>query len=158
MDRERLLKTIFIISLIYFLWIATITGVRYFFHRNIYLSFPTWCIGGTVLYAAIIIFEILIYFTSQEKEEEIKIVSEAITKVVCGNCNTIFTIKDTGVRPLKYKCPNCGFEGVLRGKSARGKILQVECDKCGNKFEIFDTGIRPLKYKCPVCHYEGVLS
>ena len=99
------------------------------------------------------------YITApREEEEEIKIVSEAIKKIVCSNCKTVFTIRDTGVRPLKYKCPNCGMEGVLRGKSVKGKRISVQCDKCGNEFEIFDTGERPLIYRCPVCHYQGEVS
>ena len=159
MDRKTLLKAIFVISLLYFIWLIMAVANETFWSYNLYLSFKTWSIIGIIAYAAFIIIEVLLYITSpKEEEEEIKIVSEAIKKIVCSNCKTVFTIRDTGVRPLKYKCPNCGMEGVLRGKSVKGKRLAIECDKCGNEFEIFDTGERPLKYKCPVCHYQGVLS
>ena len=159
MDRKTASKIIFVISLIYFLWLIVAAANNVFWKYNLYLSFKDWSIVGASLYIFFIIIEVLIYATiPQKKEEEIKIVSEAIRKVVCSNCHTVFTIRDTGVRPLKYKCPNCGMEGVLRGKSEKGKTIEVECEKCGNKFEVFDTGERPLKYKCPVCHYEGVLS
>ncbi|MCD6572786.1 MAG: hypothetical protein J7K95_01660 [Thermoplasmata archaeon] len=159
MDRKTLLKAIFVISLLYFIWLIMAVANETFWSYNLYLSFKTWSIIGIIAYAAFIIIEVLLYITApKEEEEEIKIVSEAIKKIVCSNCKTVFTIRDTGVRPLKYKCPNCGMEGVLRGKSVKGKRLAIECDKCGNEFEIFDTGERPLKYKCPVCHYQGVLS
>ena len=159
MDRKTLLKAIFVISLLYFIWLIMAVANETFWSYNLYLSFKTWSIIGMIAYAAFIIIEVLLYITApKEEEEEIKIVSEAIKKIVCSNCKTVFTIRDTGVRPLKYKCPNCGMEGVLREKSVKGKRLAIECNKCGNEFEIFDTGERPLKYKCPVCHYQGVLS
>ncbi len=159
MDRKILLKAIFVISLLYFIWLIVAAANESFWNYNLYLSFKTWSIIGIIVYAAFIVIEVLLYVTApKEEEEEIKIVSEAIKKIVCSNCKTVFTIRDTGVRPLKYKCPNCGMEGVLRGKNIKGKRLAIECDKCGSDFEIFDTGERPLKYKCPTCHYEGVLS
>ncbi|MCD6474143.1 MAG: hypothetical protein J7K47_04475 [Thermoplasmata archaeon] len=159
MDRKTTIRVIFVVSLLYFIWLILVAANDSFWSYDLYLSFKGWSIIGSVIYAAFIIIEVLLYITApREEEEEIKIVSEAIKKIVCSNCKTVFTIRDTGVRPLKYKCPNCGMEGVLRGKSVKGKRISVQCDKCGNEFEIFDTGERPLIYRCPVCHYQGEVS
>ena len=159
MDKKTILKIIMVISLLYFIWLILASTNEVFFKYNIYLSLKSWSLIGITIYSFFIAIESIIYISQpKEEEEEIKIVSEAIKKIVCSNCKTLFTIKDTGVRPLKYKCPNCGMEGVLRGKSIKGKSIKISCDKCGNEFEIFDTGERPLNYECPVCHNKGVVT
>ena len=154
---KNLLKIIVIVSLVYLAWLILVAfyeikGVE------ILLSLKYWSIIGIILYASFLFIEFLIYMTPPAKREEIKIVSEALKKVMCSDCKTIFLISDTGVRPLRYTCPNCGKEGVLRGKTVEGKARKIVCENCNVEFEIFDTGERPLSYSCPNCHFEGVVS
>jgi len=158
MGKKIVLKVIFVASLLYFIWLIMAAVNESFLKYNMYFSIKTWSIIGIALYLIFILIEAIFYLSQPHEEKEVKIVTEAIKKVVCSNCKTTFTIKDTGVRPLKYTCPNCGMEGVLRGKNLKGKKMNVLCEKCHNEFEIFDTGERPLAYECPVCHYKGVLS
>lgn len=35
-------------------------------------------------------------------------------KLRCKNCSTVFTLRDTGERPLYHECPGCKATGVLR--------------------------------------------
>lgn len=35
-------------------------------------------------------------------------------KLRCGGCKEVFAIEDTGERPLKRACPNCGRMGMIR--------------------------------------------
>ena len=158
MEKKIISKTMFMASLLYFIWLIIAAVNESSLKYNMYLSLKTWSIIGIVLYLVFIAIEIIFYLSQPHEEKEVKIVTEAIKKVVCSNCKTTFTIKDTGVRPLKYTCPNCGMEGVLRGKNIKGKKINILCEKCHNEFEVFDTGERPLAYECPVCHYKGVLS
>ncbi len=156
MNKKNLLKLIIVLAIIYFIWLSIVILNEIKFNYNLILPLKIWSIIGIFLYAIFLLSEILIYLTLPKKEiEEIKIVSEALKKVFCNNCKTVFNISDTGVRPLKYECPNCGMEGVLRGKVAEGKILKVLCKNCGNEFEIFDVGEKPLIYECPNCHVKG---
>lgn len=35
-------------------------------------------------------------------------------KVRCGGCKNVLSIEDTGQRPLRHRCPNCGKLGEIR--------------------------------------------
>ncbi len=156
MSQKNLLKLIIIISITYFIWLAIVTINEIKFGYNLLLSLKSWSIIGMAIYILFLILEIIIYISTPKKEiKEIKIVSEALKKVFCSNCKTTFTISDTGVRPLRYTCPNCGMEGVLKGRTTEGRRLKVICQNCNNEFEIFDTGEKPLIYECPNCHSKG---
>jgi len=155
---KNLLKAIVIVALLYLIWLV----VAAYFEmegNKILLSLKYWSLIGVILYVIFLILEIIVYLKSSKKErEEIKIISEALKKVMCSDCKTVFLVSDTGVRPLRYTCPNCGKEGVLRGKTVEGKARKIVCENCNVEFEIFDTGERPLSYSCPNCHFEGVVS
>ncbi len=156
MKPNNLLKAIVILAVIYFLWLFIVAIKDVMGGDGILLTLKTWSIIGIAFYILLLIVEIMVYaFTPREEAEEIKVVTEAIKQVTCSNCKTVFNITDTGVRPLKYTCPNCGMEGVLRGKKVEGIKRTITCESCQNNFEIIDTGEKPLKYVCPVCHYEG---
>lgn len=163
-EKARGAAVITFISLLYFLWLMVVVLKERGYilsGMNLRLSLKEWAIVGIILYAIFLIIEIF-YYISIPKEEKgadgIKLVSTATKKIVCGNCNTVFTITDTGVRPLRYTCPNCGEEGVLRGKIAEGTMKKIRCERCDSPFDIYDTGVRPLKYECPSCHFEGVIE
>lgn len=159
MERDTLAKIIVVVSIVYFIWLIFVASNEMYFKINLLLSLKIWSIIGIVVYALFFIIEIIIYKGKPKKgAREIKIVSEALKKVACNNCNTTFTISDTGVRPLKYTCPNCGKEGVLKGRAIKGRIKEIVCSNCKNRFEIFDSGQRPLSYMCPNCHFEEVLQ
>ena len=158
MKQNNLLKAIVILAVIYFLWLFIVAIKDVMGGDGILLTLKTWSIIGAAFYIILLVVEILVYaLTPQEEAEEIKVVAEAIKQVTCSNCKTIFNITDTGVRPLKYTCPNCGMEGVLRGKKVEGIKRTITCDSCQNNFEVIDTGEKPLRYVCPVCHYEGAI-
>ncbi|KAA0001774.1 MAG: hypothetical protein FE048_04925 [Thermoplasmata archaeon] len=158
MSHKNLLKIIVIASIIYFIWLFIVALNETMYGEKILISLKMWSIIGVLLYILFLIIEILLYITTPKKEaREIKIVSEVIKKVVCSHCHATFTISDTGVRPLKYTCPNCGKEGVLRGKRVKGIVKSITCSNCGNVFDVFDTGEKPLSYECPACHYQGVV-
>ncbi|MGQ0534935.1 MAG: hypothetical protein ACT4PT_02555, partial [Methanobacteriota archaeon] len=80
-------------------------------------------------------------------------------KLKCGNCQTVFTVQDTGERPLYHSCPGCGRQGVLRTppKTAAGGVrtVKVRCRDCNQVFEATDTGARPLGLDCPNCGAHG---
>ncbi len=159
MDKKNVSMAIMIISLLYFIWLVVVAANETMLHANMYLSLKEWSIIGIAIYIIFLAIEGAIYLSEpKEEEREIKLISPAIKKIVCSNCKTVFTIKDTGVRPLKYTCPNCGMEGVIRGKNVKGKTRIIECEECGERFEIFDTGERPLHYECPFCHHKGVIE
>jgi len=158
MKQKNLLKTIVIISIIYFIWLFIVALNETMYGGKILFSLKMWSVIGILLYILFLIIEILLYVTMPKKERrEIKLISEVIKKVVCSNCHATFTISDTGVRPLKYTCPVCGKEGVLRGKRVKGAVKSITCSNCGNVFDVFDTGEKPLSYECPSCHYQGVV-
>ncbi len=158
MKKIGLLKTVVILAVIYFLWLFIVAVNDAMGGNGILLRLKTWSFIGIALYAILLIVEIMIYFLYPgEEKEEIKVVAEAIKQVTCSNCKTVFKISDTGVRPLKYTCPNCGMEGVLRGKRVEGVKKIITCESCQNSFEVIDTGEKPFKYVCPVCHYEGAI-
>jgi len=163
-EKARGVAVIAFVSLLYFLWLMVVVlkDRGYILSdTNIFLSLKEWAIIGTVLYAIFLIVEIFYYLSAPGEEggaEGIKLVSAVSKKIVCSNCNTVFTITDTGVRPLRYTCPNCGMEGALRGKTAEGVRKRIKCGECENTFEIYDTGDRPLKYECPKCHFEGEIE
>ncbi|MEA2054069.1 MAG: hypothetical protein U9O96_02970 [Candidatus Thermoplasmatota archaeon] len=166
MEREKVkgAAVITFISLIYFMWLMVVVLKERGYilpNADLFLSLREWAIIGIILYAVFLIIEIFYYLSTPKKEEGaegIKLVSAVIKKVFCNNCNTVFSITDTGVRPLRYTCPNCGGEGALRGKIAEGIRKNIKCGRCENLFEIYDTGERPLKYECPECHFEGAVS
>ena len=158
MNQKNLLKVIVIVSIIYFIWLFIVAMQEAMKGGVILFSLKIWSIVGIILYIFFLLVELLVYISTPKAEgKEIKIVSEVIKKVVCSQCHTTFTITDTGVRPLRYTCPNCGKEGVLRGKRVKGVAKRITCDNCGNEFDILDTGEKPLTYVCPSCHYEGVV-
>ena len=158
MNQKNLLKIVVIASILYFIWLFIVALNETMNGSKILLSLKTWSLIGVVVYVFFLFIEIMVYITTPKKEtKEIKLVSEVIEKIVCNSCHTTFTITDTGVRPMKYVCPNCGKEGVLRGKKVKGIVKTITCSSCGDKFEIIDTGERPLTYQCPSCHYEGVV-
>ncbi|RLF47209.1 MAG: hypothetical protein DRN29_03110 [Thermoplasmata archaeon] len=158
MNQKNLLKIVVIASILYFIWLFIVALNETMNGSKILLSLKTWSLIGVVVYVFFLFIEIMVYITTPKKEtKEIKLVSEVIKKIVCNSCHTTFTITDTGVRPMKYVCPNCGKEGVLRGKKVKGIVKTITCSSCGDKFEIIDTGERPLTYQCPSCHYEGVV-
>lgn len=35
-------------------------------------------------------------------------------KLRCGSCKEVFTLEDTGVRPLENRCPHCDRKGIIR--------------------------------------------
>jgi len=163
-EKARGVAVLAFVSLLYFLWlmVAVLKDRGYILSgTDIFLSLKEWAIIGIILYAVFLIAEIFYYLSTQKEEkgaEGIKLVSAVTKRVVCSNCNTVFTITDTGVRPLRYTCPNCGMEGALRGKTAEGIRRHIKCEGCENEFEIYDTGERPLKYECPKCHFEGTIE
>ncbi len=162
-EKARGAAVITFISLIYFMWLMVVVLKEKGYilsGTNLFLSLVEWAIVGTIIYAVFLIIEIFYYLSiPREKKmaEGIKLFSAVTKRVVCSSCNIVFTITDTGVRPLRYTCPNCGGEGVLRGKTAEGERKEIKCEKCENSFEIYDTGERPLKYECPSCHFEGTV-
>ena len=156
MKKIGMLKAVVILAVIYFLWLFIVAVNDALGGGGILVDLKTWSLIGIALYAILLIVELMVYFLIPgEEKEEIKVVSEVIKQVTCSNCNTVFKISDTGVRPLKYTCPNCGMEGVLRGKKVEGVKKIITCESCSNSFEVLDSGERPLKYICPICHYEG---
>jgi len=163
-EKKRVAAVLTFIALLYFLWIIIVVlkeNGYIFATTNFLLSLREWAIIGILLYLIFVIIEVYYYlsFPKEEKKVEgIKLVSTVTKKVMCNNCKTVFTIADTGKRPLRYTCPNCGGEGALRGTVAEGIRKMVACEKCKNIFEIYDTGERPFAYKCPECHYENSLS
>ena len=158
MKKIGILKAIVILAVVYFLWLFIVAVNDALGGSDIVVDLKTWSFIGIALYAVMLATELMVYVLYPEEEkDEIKVVSEAIKQVTCSNCNTVFKISDTGVRPLRYTCPNCGMEGVLRGKKVEGIKKVITCESCHNNFEIIDTGVRPLKYVCPVCHYEGAI-
>ena len=164
-EKARGVAVIAFVSLLYFLWLMVVVlKDRGYILSNTetFLSLREWAIIGILLYAIFLIVEVFYYLSASRGEaagaEGIKLVSAVTKKIVCSNCNTVFTITDTGVRPLRYTCPNCGMEGALRGKTAEGVRRNIKCGECGNTFEIYDTGERPLKYECPKCHFEGQIE
>jgi predicted RNA-binding Zn-ribbon protein involved in translation (DUF1610 family) len=163
-DKARGAAVIAFISLLYFIWLMVVLLKERGYvlaGTDLFLSLKEWAIIGIILYAIFLVMEIFYYLSTPKEEKEvggIKLVSSVTKKVVCSNCNTVFTITDTGVRPLRYTCPNCGEPGVLRGKTAEGVRKSITCDECEHTFEVYDTGERPLKYECPKCHFEGIIS
>jgi len=163
-DKARGVAAITLISLLYFAWLMVVVLKERGYilaGTNLFLSLKEWAIIGIILYAIFLVVEIFYYLSSSKEKKEvegIKLVSAVTKKIVCSNCNTVFNITDTGVRPLRYTCPNCGEVGVLRGKTAEGIRRSIICDECKNTFEVYDTGERPLKYECPSCHFEGTIS
>ncbi|HVL86781.1 MAG TPA: zinc ribbon domain-containing protein [Candidatus Thermoplasmatota archaeon] len=103
----------------------------------------------------------------------------------CGNCGTIFDVRDLGTRPLHHTCPGCGAEGVLREEDELAapppapqapssmaeraasrpagsvapavKALRLRCKGCATVFRVDDTGERPLKHRCPGCGAAGIV-
>ncbi|HHF56165.1 MAG TPA: hypothetical protein ENL42_04535 [Thermoplasmatales archaeon] len=158
MNQKNLLKVIVIVSIIYFIWLFIVAMQQARGGGEILFPLKIWAIAGIILYIFFLLVELIVYATTPKTEgKEIKIVSEVIKKVMCSQCHTTFTISDTGVRPLKYTCPNCGKEGVLRGKRVKGVARHITCSNCGNEFDVLDTGEKPLTYVCPSCHHEGVV-
>jgi len=163
-EKKRVAAVLTFIAFIYFLWIIVVAlkeNGYIFSTTNFFLSLREWAIIGILLYLIFVIIEVYYYLSAPKEEkkiEGIKLVSTVKKKVMCNNCKTVFTIADTGKRPLRYSCPNCGEEGVLRGTTAEGIRKMVACENCKNIFEIYDTGERPFSYRCPKCHYESSLS
>lgn len=163
-EKVRGAAVITFISLLYFLWLVVVLLQDQGYlpgSIDLVLSLRDWAIVGIILYAAFVMVLVYYYLTTgpQEKRAEgIKLVSAVTTRVVCDNCHTVATISDTGTRPLRYSCPNCGRQGVLRKKTAQGRRRNISCQHCENYVEIYDTGERPLSYECPHCHFEGALS
>ncbi|HEC75785.1 MAG TPA: hypothetical protein ENI33_00805 [Thermoplasmatales archaeon] len=159
MKQKNLLRIIVIISIIYFIWLFIDALNEVMNGTKLLLSLKTWSIIGVVIYIVFLVVEIILYFaTPQEKIKEIKLVSPALKKIVCSNCKTTFTISDDGIRPVYYACPNCGKEGVIKGKKIEGISKLITCSNCDKIFEIIDTGDRPLTYECPSCHFRGDVS
>lgn len=86
-------------------------------------------------------------------------------KLRCGACKEVFTVQDTGERPLYHSCPHCGSQGVLRAKPAGPggalaptvKRVTLKCNACAEVFKVEDTGVRPLTHSCPGCGRPGIL-
>ena len=162
--RVRGAAVITFISVLYFIWlmIVVLQDQGYILSgTDMPLSLQWWAIIGIILFAVFFLAELYLYLTAPRREprsEGIKLVSAVTTKVMCSDCHTVFTISDTGTRPLKYTCPNCGQSGALRKQMAAGVRKNVQCERCENVFEIHDTGERPLKYTCPECHHVNALS
>jgi len=162
--RVRGAAVITFISVLYFIWlmVAVLQDRGYILSgSDLPLSVQWWAVIGIILFAVFFLVELYMYLTAPGKErrtEGIKLVSAVTTKVVCSDCHTVFTISDTGARPLRYTCPNCGQEGALRRQMASGVRKNVQCERCEHVFEIHDTGERPFKYTCPDCHHVNALS
>ena len=146
------------ISILYFLWILAVS-----FHEGGYLltdadfifSLLEWTLIGVVLYLCIIVIFCFFYIIPTRKSlktEGFKLVGGKKNQVVCGNCKTIFSFKDTDERPLEITCPYCKSKGVLKGKKISAKKHIISCSNCGNIFEILEWGKRPFEYECPKCH------
>ena len=163
-EKVRGAAVITFISLLYFLWLVVVVlqDQGYLLEgTDLVLSLRDWAIVGIILYAVFVMVLVYYYLTTgtpEKRTEGIKLVSAVTTRVVCDNCHTVFTISDTGVRPLRYSCPNCGEQGALRRKTIQGRRKNIACHHCENYFEVYDTGERPLSYECPHCHFEGALS
>ncbi len=159
MKQKDALKIIVLFAILYFIWLFVVALNEVMNGGTLLLELKMWAIIGVVLYALFLLVEVVMYLTvPKEESREIKLVSEAITRVMCSNCKTTFTISDTGVRPMPYTCPNCGKEGALKGKKVEGSKMNVTCPECSASFEIMDTGERPLTYECPYCHHHGVVE
>lgn len=159
MKQKNTLRIIVIISIIYFIWLFIDALYEVMNGTKLLLSLKTWSIIGVVIYIIFLVMEILMYLaSSEEKIKEVKLVSPALKKIVCSNCKTTFTISDEGIRPIYYVCPNCGKEGVIKGKKIEGISKLITCSNCDKIFEIIDTGERPLTYECPSCHFRGDVS
>ncbi len=162
--RVRGAAVITFISILYFIWlmVAVLQDQGYILAgTDVPLSVQWWAVIGIILFAVFFLAELYLYLTAPRPEprsEGIKLVSAVTTKVMCSDCHTVFTISDTGARPLRYTCPNCGQSGALRKHMASGVRKNVQCERCENVFEIHDTGDRPLRYTCPDCHHVNALS
>lgn len=151
------------IAILYFIWILAVS-----IHKGGYLlkdtdfifSLMEWTAIGIVLYLCIIVIFCFFYLIPARislKKKEFKLVEKKKNQVVCSNCKTIFSFKDTGERPLETACPSCRSKGVLKGKKVSAKKNIISCSHCGNIFEILDWDKRPLEYECPECHQRDTL-
>jgi parallel beta-helix repeat protein len=78
--------------------------------------------------------------------------------IKCPKCTELFIVQDTGQRPLKTKCPNCGAKGMIRGtalKPGKEEKVNIKCPKCSRIFKI--SGDEKY-FECPKCHTKGTLS
>lgn len=97
----------------------------------------------------------------------------------CPECREMFTVEDTGERPLHTECPHCGAAGHVNldnlpgdhdhahegeaaaaGASAEPdhEEISLECPSCGTQFDVEDDGTRPLTATCPGCGSSGKLK
>lgn len=161
--KKRAAALLTFLAILYFIWILLVIlkeNEYIFTTTSFFLPLREWAIIGILLYLIFVIIEIYYYLSSPKegkKVEGIKLVSTVTKKVMCNNCNTVVSISDTGKRPLRYTCPSCDGEGVLRGTTAEGVRRMIACENCQHIFEIHDTGERPFVYQCPQCHYEASL-
>lgn len=97
----------------------------------------------------------------------------------CPECDNVFTVDDTGERPLRTTCAHCGAEGLVDlpplGEEAAeaalpapaptmappagtsNPVLTLKCPACRTQFSVEDDGTRPLKAVCPGCGRTGRL-
>ena len=162
-EKVRGAVVITLLSLLYFIWLVIVIlqdqGLL-LESTDLVLTLQEWAILGIILYTIFVIVLVYYYLTLAPKEEVsggIKLVSAVTTNAVCDNCHTVIAVSDTGIRPLRYECPNCGKQGTLRCKTAQGIRKRVTCERCRENFEVYDTGERPLTYECCHCHFEGAL-
>lgn len=159
MKRKIILNLIVLFAILYFIWLFIVALVETMNSTIILIELKIWALIGVIIYIFFLMLELALYFTSPIKEEkEYKLISDTITRVMCSNCKTTFTISDNGIRPMAYICPNCNREGALKGNTTEGFQIVITCSRCETDFEIFDTGDRPLSYECPSCHFEGVVE
>ena len=163
-EKVRGAAAITFLSLLYFIWliIVVLKNQGYLLENtDLFLNLEEWAIIGIILYAIFVIVLIYYYLTLAPECKTsggIKLVSAVTNRVVCDKCHTVITISDTGTRPRRYTCPNCGKQGALRRNTIQGKRRNIACQRCDGFFEIYDTNERPLTYECPHCHFEGALA
>lgn len=105
----------------------------------------------------------------------------------CPECREMFTVEDTGERPLHTECPHCGAAGHVNldnlpeehdhehdhdhdhgAEAAAAGVgaepepeheeISLECPACGTQFDVEDDGTRPLTATCPGCGSSGKLK
>lgn len=84
----------------------------------------------------------------------------------CPDCQAVFTVEDTGERPLEIECPHCGVQGKVEVEDERGSHAEAEDDRDGRDAPVSGgIGDEPLpgledepaeelptlSLKCPAC-------